>query len=284
MLDALKFAELKASGALPMPSGTARALIETLRRENVTLPEVCRLIQADPALTGRLLKLANSAAYARPRPAAAVTPEVLMMLGLPAVRSLVLAFSLIDAFRAGQSERFDYGAFWSRALAEACAAQALGARLRVAPAAELFTLGLIADIGRLALAAWAPQRYDELLAQQASAWPEADSLREAEQRAFGFDHAELAGALAREWGLPPLFQEAIRWHALPETTWPEKANERTRQLIATQSLAHRLADTFTLDDEARASAALALKERALHLGIYDWLQAADAALSTWREW
>ncbi|PJF45583.1 MAG: hypothetical protein CUN48_18145, partial [Candidatus Thermofonsia Clade 3 bacterium] len=135
----LKFAELKASGRLPSPSRRALALIEALKRENVTLPEICRLIQADPALTGRLLKLANSAAFARPRPAVAITPEVLMMLGLPAVRNLVLAFALIDNQRSGPSRLFDYAGFWSRALAEACVAQAIGAQLRVAPAAEMFT-------------------------------------------------------------------------------------------------------------------------------------------------
>lgn len=283
MIDALQFAELKAGGRLPSPSGLALQLIETLRREDASLPEICRLIQQDPALTGRLLKLANSAAYARPRPAAAVTPEVLMLLGLPTVRNLVLAFSLIEGQRAGPAQRFDYAAFWSHALAEACVAQAIGLRLRIAPPAEMFTLGLLADVGRLALASIAPEICDELIE-----WlgPDADPARlAAEEKArLGYDHGELAAALLADWGLPTLFADAARWHALPETNWPFPAASRAERLTAALALAHRLADAFRLDDEARRNAADALAIRADRLGLDDWLGMADEALAAWREW
>lgn len=282
MIDPLRYAELKASGKLPSPSGAALALIEKLKREDVSLPEICRLIQSDPALTGRLLKIANSALYARPRPAAAVTPEILMMLGLPAVRALILAFALIEGHREGPARRFDYRAFWSASLAEACAAQMIGAQLRVAPAAELFTLGLIAEIGRLALASLSPERYDEILLTL-PARPATDELLAAERSAFDFDHLELGSQLAAEWGLPRLFQQAIRWHALPETDWPE-LDARTTRLAKTLSLAHGLAESFFAEDEARASWALAAIPRAQELGVLDWLALADAALASWREW
>lgn len=282
MIDPLKFAELKASGRLPSPSRSALQLVELLKREDVTLPEVCRLIQTDPALIGRLLKLANSAAYARPRPAAAVTPDVLMLLGLPAVRNLMLVFSLIDGQRSGASRLFSYGAFWSRALAEACAAQSIGAQLRVAPAAEMFTLGLIADIGRLALAALMPEAYDEIL-DALGQGADAARLAEMERERFGFDHAELAAALALDWGLPKLFAEAIAGHALPESGEPA-ADGRLARLTAALSLAHRLADTFLLEDEKRRDAVLALRLRADQLGLHDWLTLADSTLAAWREW
>lgn len=283
MIEPFRYAELKASGRLPMPSKTALALIEKLRREDIQLTEVCRLIMADPALTGRLLKLANSAAYARPRPAAAVTPEVLMMLGIPAVRNLILAFSLIDGRRACEGQKFDCQRFWSHALAEASATQAIGARLRVAPAAELFTLGLIADVGRLAMACWAPGPYDDLL-EELGPWPEASRLAEAEHAKFGFDHAELSGAMAIDWGLPKLFSDAVMWHARPESQWPFEVDERAGRLTAALALAHHLAESFALDDEARLSAVLSLSERAAHLGIHDLIALADDALAAWREW
>lgn len=283
MLDPLRFAEMKASGRLPLPTGLALELIEQLNRPDVALPELCRLIRRDPALVGRLLQMANAAVYARPRPAAAITPEVLMMLGLPAVRNVVLAFSLVDAYRKGAAQRFDHVAFWLRSLAEASAAQALGAALRVAPALEMFTLGLLAEVGQLALASWSPERYD---AMAETLDPNADAPRwlEAERAAFGFDHAELTASLAADWGLPKLFRETLRWHALPEDTWPFPAQERLGRLTAALALAHRLADTFFLDDTARIEAVTALRPRATALGIGEWLQLADAALQGWQEW
>jgi len=283
VIEPLKFAELKAGRRLPSPSRTALALIETLKRENVTLPEICRLVQADPALTGRLLKLANSASYARPRPTVAITPEVLMALGLPAVRNLVLVFSLIDGQRSGASSRFNHAGFWSRTLAEACVAQIIGAHMRVAPPAEAFTLGLLAEIGRLGLAALEPAIYDEIIDAMGQDC-DAARLAEAEHTRFGFNHAELGAALAADWGLPKLFVDALRWHTCPQSDWPFEADTRPFNLTAALALAHALADTFLLDDSARRDTVLALQQQAARLGIHDWLSMTDAALAAWREW
>lgn len=283
MIDPMRFAELKASARLPSPSRVALDLIDRLKRDDVALPEICRLIQSDPGLTGRLLKLANSAAYARPRPAVAITPEVLMTLGLPAIRSLVLAFSLLDGVGAHQSQCFDFSAFWSRALLEACAAQRLGALTRQAPAAEMFTLGLVADIGRLALAGFEPAAYDKLL-ETIGPHPAAERLAEAERAAFGFDHTELAAALLADWGFPKLFCEAVRWHALPAAAWPFEAEGRNWRITDTLALAHRLADSLDFDDAARQTRAADLEPAALRIGIGDWLNFADEVLETWREW
>ena len=283
MIEPLQFAALKASGRLPLPSDLALELIRRLEREDVSLPEICRLIQRDPALVGRLLRLVNSSLYARPRPAAAITPDVLMMLGLPAVRSLVLAFSLIDAYRGGASQRFDYLRFWQHSLAEACAAQHIGLQLRVAPVSEMFTLGLITDIGQLALASWARERYDGLL-EAVGADPDPTHLMAAERKEFGFDHLELSAALAGEWGLPQMFQQAMRWHTHPENAWPFEADNRTGRLIGTLSLAHRLAATFAYTDEARGRAATRLTESAAKMGIFNWMALADMVLKDWQEW
>ncbi len=283
MLDPLRFAEMKASGRLPLPTGLSLELIEQLKRPDVSLPELCRLIQRDPALVGRLLQMANAAVYARPRPAAAITPDVLMMLGLPAVRNVELAFSLIDTHRKGASQRFDYDAFWLRSFAEASAAQAIGAAVRMVPALEMFTLGLLAELGQLALASWSPESYDAM-AETLGPNAEAYQWLEAERATFGFDHTELAASLAADWGLPKLFQEALRWHALPKANWPFPPDERVGRLTAALALAHRLADTFFLDDAARVEALAGLQSRASALGIGEWLQLADAALKGWQEW
>jgi two-component system cell cycle response regulator len=68
MLDPNQFIELKASGNLPSPKGSALKVIELCQRDNVTLPEIIQVLQIDPAMVGRILKLANSAAFGRPAP------------------------------------------------------------------------------------------------------------------------------------------------------------------------------------------------------------------------
>ncbi len=282
MIDQQRLSEHQANGRLPGPSRVARQLMLKLERDNTPLTELVRLIQSDPALVGRLLRLANSAAYARPRPAVAITPEVLMLLGLPTVRNLVLAFSLIDAQRDRHGNGFDYQTFWSRALAEACAAQSLGTICRAAPAAELFTLGLVAEVGKLALVELEAEAYMRL--QQEYPTQDIANLLELERQRLGMDHIQLSVWLLNDWGFPKLFQDAVRWHVIPKEDWPWDVSSRPWKVAATLSLAHRLADSFFLADEARLQELRAIEPLAASLGVYDLIPFGDDILQTWRSW
>jgi two-component system cell cycle response regulator len=92
----------------------------------------------------------------------ALTPEVLMSIGIQSVRQVVLAFSLVSGNRQGQCPEFDYEAFWSRSAATGVAMQLLGAAPRgLHRRAELFTVGLLANVGRMALAALHAERYGD---------------------------------------------------------------------------------------------------------------------------
>lgn len=159
-------AQMTEEAVLPRPSGPAMALLARLEDEQVKLPEIARLIQADPVLTARLVKLANAPVYRLPRPAARISPEVLMRIGLTTVRHLVFLFGLIDRFRAGRCPHFDYPRFWQRSLLMGLLMQHLGNEQRLAPASELFTLGLLFFLGELALAEWRPEAFAAWLEQR----------------------------------------------------------------------------------------------------------------------
>lgn len=283
MLDPLRFAELRANSRLPSPSHAALELIDLLRRDDVSLGEICRTLQMDPAMVGRVLKFANSAVFARPRPAMALTPDVLMTLGLPIVRQLALVFSLIDNQRGGSCKVFDYGGFWSRSLAMAAAAQLVGSASRVAPAAEMFTLGLTCDIGRLALAAIEPERYAGVLQKVGAG--ETAALAAAECAAFGFDHAELSVALLADWGFPRMFQEAVRYSEQPEAQ-EALPDSRPARLTLVLRLARLLSGSYFLPDENRAQDLHRFVAQAGALGIeaQTSITIADESLRAWREW
>ncbi len=133
LLSPAQFVELKASGNLPSPKGSALKVMELCQRDSVTLPEIIQAVQVDPAMVGRLLKMANSAALGRPRPAVALTSDVLMAIGIQSVRQMVLAFSLVSGNLQGQCRGFDYEQFWSRSTATGVAMQLIGAATRAAP-------------------------------------------------------------------------------------------------------------------------------------------------------
>ncbi|MBI5107876.1 MAG: diguanylate cyclase [Rhodocyclales bacterium] len=283
MLDPAVFVELKASGNLPSPRGSALRVLELCQQDDLTLPQLIQALQVDPAMVGRLLKMANSAAFARPRPVVALTPDVLMSIGIQSVRRLVLAFSLVSGNRQGQCAAFDYEAFWSRSAATGVATQLLGAATRAAAPAELFTVGLLANVGRLALAAMHPAAYGSLLEQCAGEF--GAPLTALERHAFGYSHAEVAAAMMQDWGLPRLFCDAVLHHEEPEAAIASMAG-RNADLIRVMHMASRLAGLCFLAPQARATEFRSLLPLAHELEISEGNLArlGDQMLTDWAEW
>jgi two-component system cell cycle response regulator len=283
MLDPNQFIELKASGNLPSPKGSALKVIELCQRDNVTLPEIIQVLQIDPAMVGRILKLANSAAFGRPRPAVALTPDVLMSIGIQSVRQVVLAFSLVSGNREGHCPDFDYELFWSRSAATGVAAQLLGAATRAAPPAELFTVGLLANIGRMALAALHAERYGALITEAGGQF--APPLTTLEQKTFGHTHLDVAAAMMRDWGLPKLFTDAVLFHETPQLA-DFGIETRSGRLAYCLKLATQLADLCFLPQQERGSEFFKLLPQAKELGIPDGNLVAlgDQMLREWKDW
>ncbi|MDP2821057.1 MAG: diguanylate cyclase [Sulfuritalea sp.] len=283
MLDPAQFTELKASGNLPSPKGSALKVMQLCQRDNISLTEIIHALLVDPAMVGRILKLANSAAFGRPRPAVALTPDVLMSIGIQSVRQVVLAFSLVSGNRHGQCPGFDYEIFWSRSAATGVATQLLGAATRAASPAELFTVGLLANVGRLALAALQPARYGELMAQAGGQF--APALTALEREAFGHTHVDVAAAMMRDWGLPKLFTDAVLFHETPEHA-DFAAESRSARLVNCLHLGARMAELCFMPQTECVAEFLKLLPLAQELGIAGDNLAAlgDRLLHEWTEW
>jgi len=283
MNQGIDFAELKASCALPSPQGVGLAVIRLCQRENVPLAEVAKQIQADPVLAGRIIKIANLTSRNQTRPIASVTIEVLILIGIHAVRQVVLGISLVAAHRQGGCGAFDYEQFWARSVAMACATQMLGTVIHVAPVAELFTCGLVAGIGRLGLATARPQAYSRLLEEYADK-PQRE-LTAAETSLFHFNHLSLAAAMMLDWNIPRLFSDAVLFHEDPQTSpFPEGA--RQQRLALMLHMAARIADVCVAQDAARECLIPSLYETGAAVGL-DAEQVADvvaAAARDWLEW
>jgi HD-like signal output (HDOD) protein len=208
-----RFDELKAANQLPSPTGVALAILRLGESETPSAQDIARILQTDPALSGRVLKMANSVSGGRARAIGSVR-EAVTHLGIRMVRHIALGFSLVSQYRRGACRSFDYASFWSRSLAMGVAAQAASYFTGRIPPAEAFTCGLLAQVGRLALASIYPDGYAEVLAQAGSGTP-AEVCRQ-ERQQFATDHNELTAALLRDWGMPELCVEAARLHEYPE--------------------------------------------------------------------
>ena len=108
---------------LPSLPGVAMELLQQFREPEVDLKKTAEIIQQDPALTATVLRFVNSAAFGLRREVASLS-HAISLLGLNAIRTLALSFSLVRGLRRTDKAGFDYMRFWQRSLLSAMAARA----------------------------------------------------------------------------------------------------------------------------------------------------------------
>ena len=208
--------------------------------ETVSIAELAQTVKVDPAFVGRLIKAANGA-FSRQRAIVSVQ-EALMVVGIPAVRAMALGFSLLSNYRKGACQGFDYLRFWSSSVIMALTMQTLSPRVRIIAADELFSIGLLARIGELALATVYPARYGQLLDEIATGKSEGDLLA-LEQQALAMNHSDLGTAMLMDWGIPPVLTDPVRFFERPLEA-PFATDGRETATMQCLILARSVADIF----------------------------------------
>jgi len=268
--------ELKAADRLPSPSGTALAIMQLVQQNDATVQQVSQLVEVDPALSGRILRFANSAAFGARRPIADVQTAI-MMMGMQTVRDFALSLSLIGNNSKGHCPGFDYEAYWSRSLAMSVSIAAITAREHTVLPEESFTVGLLGDIGRLALATAWSEIYGECLGAA-----EGKQLLALERERFAIDHNALSLMLLADWGFPAVFLDALKMSFERKVAGLGRIDQFARQLIFA-----RLIGNYCVADEAHRTVLLPdlTEEASFHaLDEPALLTFVDETIALWHEW
>ncbi len=190
-------------GKLPTVPKVTQKLIESFGDEDVSIDSIARQLAADPTLSAKLLRLANSAYFHVSRTIGTVD-DALRMLGFVMVRNLVLGNGMVSAFR--NTPGLDMQQFWRYNLYTACAARWL-AHKGDGNGDLAFTLGLMHGIGQLQMHAVAPQAVAPLDAQLNVL---AAGRAQLEQQTLGFHYGEVSAELAKLWNFPLPLIDALR--------------------------------------------------------------------------
>lgn len=185
------------------------------------------IIECDPALAARILKVANSSLYSFSRSIETLR-HAIALLGFRTVENMVMAASLKDTFKNfGLSERL----LWEHATLSGAVAARLSSYGPIDVDREsAFTAGLLHDLGKVALANTARERYQAVIART---YNDGVAFHEAEREEFGFDHAELGALVAEKWKLPEALVLAIRHHHDEPDAYPPGAVEQGRLIALT---------------------------------------------------
>ena len=189
-------------------SPAVQAILPRLGDDTFDVNELGRMVERDPILAARVLRLANSPFYGLSRQVGSLH-EAVVVLGFSNLRSIVLSAGLIGAF--SDSEAI------SHSLATAAAARSLAKSLRL-DQGMAFTAGLLHNLGALLLGHFAPDQWQALSGVPMET---AVSRLLKERETFGFDHCELGAEITADWRFPDAIQAAIRSHPIPSDETPD---------------------------------------------------------------
>jgi len=198
------------SGKLGSLPAIVYRVFDVMDNPKSTATQIGRVINEDPALTARLLKLVNSPFYGFTARVDTVYRAV-ALIGHRELRSVVVAASAIKVFDGIPSELISMQDFWKRSLSTAVTARVLAAFRREGEIERYFIAGLLHDIGSLLLYLKLPEEMARVLQRQA----EGEERCGLEKEILGYDHTEVGGGLLKKWNLPPLICGAVRFQQTP---------------------------------------------------------------------
>jgi putative nucleotidyltransferase with HDIG domain len=200
---------------LPSLPAIVTKLLEVVNSPETSADDATRLIEKDPALTSKFIRLANSAFYGMPRAVSSVSSAV-VILGFNVIRSVVLSASVMKMFSDRGRQSIDKDRFWKHSIATALAAKELVRHLmgfKLFDPESMFCAGILHDIGKLIFDEFVHQDYKAVCEY---AKVNGCSLIEAESQTLGINHAEIGRILADKWALPLDLENAIVHHHSPE--------------------------------------------------------------------
>ncbi len=199
------------SDELPTLPTVASEIITLTAREDTTLSDIGNLVSKDTALSAKILKVSNSAFYSFPQQISSINQAV-SILGINAVRSLVLSFSFLTMKAGKKKGHFNFENFWKISLAGAVASKLILERVKGADTEEIFVCGILQNLGELILARTFAEEYEEVLKKVNDA--QYDTLN-AEEEVFGTIHPTIGYEVAKNWGFPEVLLLPILYHHDP---------------------------------------------------------------------
>ncbi len=222
---------------LPALDAVVLKLIDIVNSPDSSADDAATCIKQDPALTSRILRLANSAFYGSPRAISSVSSAV-VVLGFNSIKALALSSSVIRLFAQGPVARFDMKQFWRHSIVCALAGReiirsVLG-QMYLDPESA-FCAGIMHDIGKLVFAHCLPTEYNVVCEE---AFEKKISICTVEESVFGVNHATVGKILSDLWSLPLDLEASIVGHHSPV------AGEGIANLVAAihiaDTIAHRV--------------------------------------------
>ncbi len=198
--------------SLPSLAPVVQKISAVMSDPEVSAEDIVNVLKLDPAIAGKVLRLANSAYIGIPRTVSSLQNAV-VILGHRRIHSLVLAASTLSSFSFDNHLPFDGISFWKHSLIVALICESIARHIKrydTIDAGEVFCAGLLHDIGKLVLGQYDSERisasYKDALEQKVPFYSCEDEKN---------SHIQIGAFVAEKWHFPESLVTAIRYHHTP---------------------------------------------------------------------
>jgi HD-like signal output (HDOD) protein len=194
---------------------------------NTSTRQIAQLIEKDPVLTTKVLKLVNSSYFGLSKELFSIN-QALVLIGYNNLKSMVMSASMLQVFN--QDSRvgsFSRKALWKHSVGVGIGARFMARRFHIGDPEQIFVAGLIHDVGKVIIDWYFHSQFVQIidLVDREHCW-----IREAENRVLQVTHEEIGSYLASRWNLPDMLKEGIAHHHQPSLSTEHAATAALIQL------------------------------------------------------
>jgi putative nucleotidyltransferase with HDIG domain len=204
---------ISVTGNLPPVPHVAARLMELVGKENTSVRDLQKVIADDPALTARILKMANSVFYSFDQKVSTLS-QALVILGFRAIQSMAIAASSRSLFvKKGSDFGLKEKLLWEHSIGVAMGCRQIARVVGYQQEETAFIVGLLHDIGKAILNQVVPKKYAKIVE---TVYNEGRTTAEVEREVLGFDHTHIGALIAQKWNFSWDMVETIAYHHSPE--------------------------------------------------------------------
>jgi putative nucleotidyltransferase with HDIG domain len=203
----------KAPDILTLPS-VVNDVLEVVSRKVSSSSDLTKIIERDPALTTRILSVANSPYYGIMKKISSISHAV-VVLGFQEIQNIALSMSVVQLFDRKGSEFLEN--LWRHSFSVGVGTKMIAQYLTKKTDGKYFVSGLLHDVGKIFLSQYMPDEFNILLLTMAKKH-NSYTYHSLEEKIFGITHAEIGEILLSMWMFPPDITDAVASHHDPMKT------------------------------------------------------------------
>lgn len=182
---------------------------QLLKNNQASIDNVARIIEMDPAMSSRILRLVNCAFYGFQSQISSI-PHAVMILGFNAVKNAIVSVSILDVLALkDRYQHFNVNEFWRHSVSVAVLSKQLAEKSRLASPEDAFMAGLLHDMGKIIMLKYFQEAFAGILRTQQE---DHSSFYDAELKTDAIGHVQIGSYLAKKWQFPDAIVESIASH------------------------------------------------------------------------